>query len=171
MPDWVGDAIWWQVHPLSFTGAEPTALPDGELRHRLPHLQGWLDHLLALGCNGLALGPVSASGTHGYDTVDHFRIDPRLGDEADFDALVAAARERGIRVLLDGVFNHVGRDHPAFRAVVEVGRTPRRRTGSGCTGPRAGPRGPCRAPTCSRATTCSSSSTTPPPRWPTWSPA
>ncbi|GAB3201723.1 alpha-amylase family protein [Geodermatophilus arenarius] len=122
MPDWVTDAIWWQVHPLSFTGAEPAALPPGELRHRLPHLQRWLDHLLALGCNGLALGPVFASGTHGYDTVDHFRVDPRLGDDADLDALLAAAHERGVRVLLDGVFNHVGRDHPAFRAVVEQGR-------------------------------------------------
>ena len=118
MPGWVSDAIWWQAHPLGFVGAEPTALPGGELRHRLPHLQRWLDHLLALGCNGLALGPVFASGTHGYDTVDHFRIDPRLGDDADFDGLVSAAHERGIRVLLDGVFNHVGRGHPAFRAVV-----------------------------------------------------
>jgi cyclomaltodextrinase len=121
VPDWVTDAIWWQVHPLGFVGAERSALPAGEPRHRLPHLQRWLDHLLTLGCNGLALGPVFASGTHGYDTVDHFRIDPRLGDEADFDALVGAAHERGIRVLLDGVFNHVGREHPAFRAVVEQG--------------------------------------------------
>ena len=121
VPRWATDAIWWQVHPLSFTGAERTPLPPGEVRHRLPHLQRWLDHLLALGCNGLALGPVAASSTHGYDTVDHFRVDPRLGDDRDFDALVAAAHERGIRVLLDGVFNHVGRDHPAFRAVVEQG--------------------------------------------------
>jgi cyclomaltodextrinase / maltogenic alpha-amylase / neopullulanase len=121
VPDWVTDAIWWQVHPLGFVGAEPAALPGGEVHHRLPHLQRWLDHLLALGCNGLALGPVFASGTHGYDTVDHFRVDPRLGDDADLDALVAAARERGVRVLLDGVFNHVGREHPAFRAVVDQG--------------------------------------------------
>ncbi len=121
MPDWVADAIWWQVHPLGFTGAERTALPPGELRHRLPHLQRWLDHLLSLGCNGLALGPVFASGTHGYDTIDHFRIDPRLGDDADFDALATACSDRGIRLLLDGVFNHVGRGHPAFRAVVEQG--------------------------------------------------
>jgi cyclomaltodextrinase len=121
MPSWVADAIWWQVHPLGFVGAEPAAPPAGELHHRLPHLHRWLDHLLRLGCNGLALGPVFASGTHGYDTVDHFRVDPRLGDDADFDALVAAAHERGIRILLDGVFNHVGRDHAAFRAVVEHG--------------------------------------------------
>ncbi|WP_448608485.1 hypothetical protein [Geodermatophilus sp. URMC 60] len=84
MPTRMADAIWWQVHPLDFVGAEPTALPAGEVRHRLAHLQRWLDHLLGLGCNALgcsalALGPVFASGTHGYDTVDHFRVDPRPG--------------------------------------------------------------------------------------------
>ena len=64
----------------------------------------------------VALGPVFASGTHGYDTTDHFRIDPRLGDDTDFRVLLAAAHDRGLRVLLDGVFNHVGRDFPAFVA-------------------------------------------------------
>lgn len=110
-PAWVTDAIWWQVHPLGFVGAEREA--TDQVTHRLPRIAGWLDHLVALGCNGLALGPVFASSTHGYDTVDHLRIDPRLGDDQDVDDLVAAAHERGIRVLLDGVFNHVGRDHPA----------------------------------------------------------
>ncbi|SDP09352.1 cyclomaltodextrinase [Klenkia soli] len=112
MPDWVQDAIWWQVHPLGFVGAERDAVDT--VTHRLPRIVGWLDHLVALGCNGLALGPVFASSTHGYDTVDHLRVDPRLGDDADFEALVAAAHDKGVRVLLDGVFNHVGRAHPAF---------------------------------------------------------
>ncbi|MFC7573189.1 alpha-amylase family glycosyl hydrolase [Klenkia terrae] len=112
VPDWVQDAIWWQVHPLGFVGAEREAVET--VTHRLPRISGWLDHLVSLGCNGLALGPVFASSTHGYDTVDHLRIDPRLGDEQDFDELVAAAHDKGVRVLLDGVFNHVGRDHPAF---------------------------------------------------------
>jgi cyclomaltodextrinase len=53
---------------------------------------------------------VFASRTHGYDTTDHYRIDPRLGDDADFDHLVAEAHQRGLRVLIDGVFNHVGTD-------------------------------------------------------------
>ncbi|MGM1064709.1 alpha-amylase family glycosyl hydrolase [Saccharothrix sp. Mg75] len=119
MPGWVADAIWWQVYPLGFVDAERAAVD--EVHHRLPRLERWLDHLLELGCNGLALGPVFASSTHGYDTVDHFRVDPRLGDDADFDALVAAARSRGVRVLLDGVFNHVGRQHPAFRALAAQG--------------------------------------------------
>jgi cyclomaltodextrinase len=114
VPTWVRDAIWWHVYPLGFTGASTTdPTPDGE--PRLRRLLPWLDHVLELGANGLLLGPVFASATHGYDTLDHFRVDPRLGTDADLDDLLTACRERGLRVLLDGVFNHVGRDHPAVR--------------------------------------------------------
>ncbi|MFC6091890.1 alpha-amylase family protein [Saccharothrix lopnurensis] len=120
-PDWVRHAVWWHVYPLGFTGAEPRLAADAPVAHRLGHLTAWLDHLLELGASGLALGPVFASETHGYDTTDHYRVDPRLGDDGDFDALVAAASARGVRVLLDGVFNHVGRGHAAFRAVLEQG--------------------------------------------------
>ncbi|HST66611.1 MAG TPA: alpha-amylase family glycosyl hydrolase [Mycobacteriales bacterium] len=119
MPQWVEHVVWWQVAPLGFTGAEPVAV--AEVHHRLPALEGWLDHLIALGCNGLLLGPVFAAGTHGYDTVDWFRIDPRLGDDADFDALVAACRARGVRLLLDGVFNHAGRDFPPVAKALAEG--------------------------------------------------
>jgi cyclomaltodextrinase len=119
---WADHAILWQVYPLGFTGAERVALPAGEpVRHRLRHLEAWLDYAVELGCNGLLLGPVFAAQTHGYDTTDHFRIDARLGDEADFDALVAAAGQRGLRLILDGVFNHVGREFPAFKAAVAGG--------------------------------------------------
>ena len=117
---WVDSAIWWQVYPLGFGGAEQQAAPGQPLQHRLPGAQ-WLDYLLELGCNGLALGPIFASETHGYDSVDLLRLDPRLGDDADFDALVQGCRERGIRVLLDGVFNNVGRGHPRFVAALEQG--------------------------------------------------
>ncbi|WP_253183678.1 MULTISPECIES: alpha-amylase family glycosyl hydrolase [unclassified Curtobacterium] len=123
-PAWVQHVMWWHVYPLGFVGAEVRpASPVGErpLEHRLDRLTGWLDHVVDLGLNGLLLGPVFASSTHGYDTVDHFRIDPRLGDDSDFDALVAAAHERGVRVLLDGVFNHVGREHPAFTVLSDHG--------------------------------------------------
>jgi cyclomaltodextrinase / maltogenic alpha-amylase / neopullulanase len=114
--------MWWQLDPLTFTGAEPEALPDGAATvPRLRRVEGWLDHLVGLGCNGLALGPVFASQTHGYDTVDHFRIDPRLGTDADFDRLVAACRSRGVRLLLDGVFNHVGRGFGPFVDVLAHG--------------------------------------------------
>jgi cyclomaltodextrinase len=115
---WVEHAIFWHVYPLGFTGAPRAAGPVEPVVHRLRHLEGWLDYLIELGCNGLQLGPVFASSTHGYDTVDHLRIDPRLGDDSDFDRLIAACRERGISVLLDGVFNHVGRDFPLFQAAL-----------------------------------------------------
>lgn len=118
---WVEHVIWWHVYPLGFVGAGPELAGASPKPHQLGRLHGWLDHLVALGCNGLALGPVFASRTHGYDTTDYLRIDPRLGDEGDFDALVAACRERGIRVLLDGVFNHAGRDFPPVREALERG--------------------------------------------------
>ena len=117
---WVDSALWWQVYPLGFGGAEKQADPDQVLQHRLPGAQ-WLDYLVELGCNGLALGPIFASQTHGYDSVDLLRLDPRLGDDDDFDALVRGCRERGIRLLLDGVFNHVGRGHPRVAAAFEQG--------------------------------------------------
>jgi cyclomaltodextrinase / maltogenic alpha-amylase / neopullulanase len=107
-PAWVRHAIWWHAYPLGFVGAYPAEKPPGSGEHRLRRITEWLDHAVALGASGIALGPVFASETHGYDTVDHYRIDPRLGDDADFDDLVAHAHERGLRVLLDGVFNHVG---------------------------------------------------------------
>ena len=116
MAPWSDYAIFWHVHPLGFTGAPAAAGPDTPVVHRLRRLIGWLDYAVELGCSGLLLGPVFASSTHGYDTVDHFRVDPRLGDDADFDALVAEARARGLRIVLDGVFNHVGRAFPRFAA-------------------------------------------------------
>lgn len=120
-PVWSRYAIFWGVFPLGFTGAEPVLDPDRESSHRLTRLFGWLDHLVELGCNGLLLNPLFASMSHGYDTLDYFRIDPRVGDTDDFDALVAACHERGIRVVLDGVFNHVGRDYPGLSKALEQG--------------------------------------------------
>ena len=115
-PAWVEHAIWWQVYPLGFVGAFPVSSePPQPDQHRLRRLVDWLDHAIALGASGVALGPIFASRTHGYDTTDHYRIDPRLGDDADFDHLVAEARRRGLRILLDGVFNHVGLDFPRYR--------------------------------------------------------
>ena len=119
MSDWPARVIWWKVYPLGFLGAEPAALPSGaDVRHRLRSLEPWLDYLIELGCNGLALNPIFSSETHGYDVVDHLRIDPRLGDDADVDWLMDACHRRGIRVLFDGVFNHVGRSFPAFLDVL-----------------------------------------------------
>jgi cyclomaltodextrinase / maltogenic alpha-amylase / neopullulanase len=109
-PAWVQHVIWWQVYPLGFVGAYPGDPAPAADEHRLRRIVEWLDHAIELGASGIALGPIFASRTHGYDTADHYRIDPRLGDDADFDHLVAEAHRRGLRVLLDGVFNHVGTD-------------------------------------------------------------
>nr|WP_269204472.1 alpha-amylase family glycosyl hydrolase [Motilibacter deserti] len=81
----------------------------------------WLGYAAGLGVTGLLLGPVFAASTHGYDSVDQFTIDPRLGTDADFDDLVAACREQGLEVVLDGVFNHVGADHPLLRRALTEG--------------------------------------------------
>jgi glycosidase len=113
MASWAEHAIWWHVYPLGFVGAEAALDPEAPVVHRLPRLENWLDYAVDLGCSGLLLGPVFAAETHGYDTIDHLRIDPRLGDDEDFDHLVAAAGARGLRILLDGVFNHVGRSFQA----------------------------------------------------------
>ncbi|MGH3960322.1 alpha-amylase family protein [Mycobacterium sp.] len=114
-PSWVEHVIWWQVYPLGFVGAFPADSPPKPDEHRLRRITEWFDHAIELGASGIALGPIFASRTHGYDTTDHYRIDPRLGDEDDFDVVVTEAHRRGLRVLLDGVFNHVGPDFPRDR--------------------------------------------------------
>jgi cyclomaltodextrinase len=118
-PAWVEHAIWWHVYPLGFVGAFPAQDSPRPDEHRLIRLVDWLDHAVELGTSGIALGPIFASRTHGYDTTDHYRIDPRLGDDADFDRLVDEAHRRGLRVLLDGVFNHVGTDFERYRRAVD----------------------------------------------------
>jgi cyclomaltodextrinase / maltogenic alpha-amylase / neopullulanase len=120
-PSWVSYVVWWQVNSLGFLGAEQALAAGGAVTHRLPRLEAWLDHLISWGGNGLLLGPIFTSSTHGYDTVDYFQIDPRLGDDADFNSLVAACHDRGVRVLLDGVFNHAGRAFPPIAQALAEG--------------------------------------------------
>lgn len=121
---WVDHAIWWHVYPLGFTGA-PIRYEDRggkEWKYtRLPQLNNWLSYLTDLGCNGLLLGPIFASTSHGYDSTDQFQIDPRLGNEQDFLELVGQCKERGIRILLDGVFSHVGVKHPLLQKALVGG--------------------------------------------------
>ena len=123
LPAWVEHGIWWHVYPLGATGApiRPAGPADGAPAPRLESLVAWLDYLVDLGASGLALGPIFEASTHGYDTTDHFRIDPRLGDDAVFDRLAEACRDRGVALMLDGVLNHVGTAHPLFRAAVAGG--------------------------------------------------
>ena len=120
MRDTARHAVLYHLYPLGFLAAEPDAADAGpDIQHRLRGIESWLDYVIELGCNVLLLGPVFASQTHGYDTVDHHLVDPRLGDEADLEQLVEACHARGIKVVLDGVFNHVGHGHPAFQDVLE----------------------------------------------------
>ena len=117
--NWVDHTIWWHVYPLGFCGApirgEHTPAP------RLRRLLNWLDYAVELGASGLLLGPIFASEAHGYDTLDFYRIDPRLGTDEDFDDLVAGCRARGLHLLLDGVFSHVGAGHPDLRRALAEG--------------------------------------------------
>ena len=119
MSRWIDHTIWWHVYPLGFAGAPIRPTPEERaLSPRLDRLLPWLDYLIELGANGLALGPIFQSESHGYDTLDFYRIDSRLGDDATFDHLARACQERGIHLMLDGVFNHVGTGHPLFQAAL-----------------------------------------------------
>src|SRR5258708_14923244 len=107
-PSGAAEATGWQVSPLGLTGApsdkptggpadRPAGEPPDEPRagHRLRRLERWLDYAADLGCSGLLLGPIFASLTHGYDTTDYFRIDPRLRGDAHFQPLPPPPRPRG----------------------------------------------------------------------------
>ncbi len=119
---WSEHAICWHVYPLGFLGAPIRDVPpDYTPTRRLRDLVPWLDYLVELGANALLLGPIFASSSHGYDTVDFHRIDPRLGDDEDFDILVRECHDRGIRIALDGVFNHVGSQYAAYREALAAG--------------------------------------------------
>jgi glycosidase len=114
-------ALWWHVYPLGASGAPVHHRPERDAGDRLTRLVAWLDYAVELGCSGLLLGPIFESSSHGYDTLDHFRIDTRLGTDADFDHVVDQAHRRGLAIVLDGVFNHVGVAHPLVAAAVGSG--------------------------------------------------
>jgi len=114
---WFQEAVLYQIYPLGLCGAP--AENDGRTVHRLPRLLDWVEHIKALGADAVLLNPLFDSDRHGYDTRDYFRVDPRLGDDADLKAVCDAFHAAGLRVLLDGVFNHVGRGFWAFRDLQE----------------------------------------------------
>ena len=111
---WFDEAFFYHIYPLGLLGA-PERNDYGEPVPRLRALEGWLPHLEDMGVTALYLGPVFQSGSHGYDTADYRTVDSRLGRNEDLRALVDACHARGIRVVLDAVFNHTGRDFFAFR--------------------------------------------------------
>jgi glycosidase len=117
LADWARDSIFYHIYPLGLCGAPARNDFGAPPVERLERLTGWLGHIRGLGCNALYVGPLFESTAHGYDTADYWHLDRRLGTDETLRRFVAAAHEAGLRVVLDGVFNHVGRDFWAFRDV------------------------------------------------------
>lgn len=118
---WAQDSIFYHIYPLGHCGAE--SQNDFRLPHkaRLDQLRAWIDHLRWLGADALYLGPLFESTAHGYDTADYYHLDRRLGSDETLAAFSAALHASGIRLVLDGVFHHVGRDFWAFRDLRQNG--------------------------------------------------
>lgn len=116
LPGWAARAVFYHIYPLGFFGA-PRQNPGGEPVPRLAELRRWYDHIAGLGVNAIYIGPLFESGSHGYDTTDYLSVDRRLGDNALLGQLVKELHERKIKVILDGVFNHTGREFFAFRDI------------------------------------------------------
>ena len=117
------DAVVYHIYPLGHLGAPERNDFTSPAAPRLKELHDWLPHLKGLGVNALYLGPLFESSAHGYDTVDYFHVDRRLGNNEMLRDLANSLRDNGIRLVLDAVFNHVGRDFWAFRDVLEKGET------------------------------------------------
>lgn len=134
-PEWVKDTVWYQIFPDRFANGNPlndppTTLPwnsikpttdsifGGDLQGVIQHL----DYLVDLGINGIYFTPLfKANSNHKYDTVNYLEIDPQFGSLQDMKEVVAQCHARGIRVMLDAVFNHCGLDFPPFQDVLENG--------------------------------------------------
>lgn len=113
---WFDEAIFYHMYPIGMSGA-PKENRQTEVTHRFGELAKWLPHISELGCNAIYIGPLFESSTHGYDTRDYRMVDRRLGDGEDFRMFVKMAHELGIKVVVDGVFNHTGRDFFAFQDI------------------------------------------------------
>lgn len=121
MAHWAYDSIFYHIYPLGLCGAPPHNDFSSPAVPRLEKLSGWLDHIAGIGANALYLGPVFESTAHGYDTVDYYHVDRRLGTNETLKQFSAALHARGMRLVLDGVFNHVGRNFWAFYDVLTKG--------------------------------------------------
>lgn len=119
MTHWSEDSIFYHIYPLGFCGAPAQNPFTGSPIPRLEKIMAWTDHMRSMHVNALYLGPVFESTTHGYDTADYYHVDRRLGDRGTLRRVVDHLHQQGIRVILDGVFNHVGRDFWAFRDVLQ----------------------------------------------------
>lgn len=116
MAKWFEEAVFYHMYPIGMTGA-PRENRQEEVTHRFKELEKWLPHIASLNCTAVYIGPLFESTSHGYDTRDYKRVDRRLGDNEDFKHFVQEAHERGIKVVVDGVFNHTGREFFAFQDI------------------------------------------------------
>lgn len=112
---WAYESVFYQIYPLGFCGAPFEN--DGVLVHRLRKVEEWIPHMKKLGINAIYFSPVFESDTHGYNTRDYRVVDKRLGTNEDLADICSMLHENGIKVILDGVFNHVGRGFWAFQDV------------------------------------------------------
>ena len=117
IPKWAKNAIIYHIYPFGFFNAPKNGRDDPNTVPRLAHIREYYDHFAALGINVIQFGPVFESVKHGYDTTDFMTIDHRLGTNALFKSIVAELHNRNIRVIVDGVFNHVGREFPSFKDI------------------------------------------------------
>lgn len=113
---WYDEAVFYHIYPLGLAGA-PKQNPYGEPVHRLNTLIPWISHIKSIGCTAIYIGPLFESVGHGYETTDYKKLDGRLGTNEDLASFVKECHAQGIRVILDGVFNHTGRDFFAFRDI------------------------------------------------------
>jgi glycosidase len=116
---WIHNAVFYNIYPLGFCGAPK--FNDFKQAYRLDKIYDFIPHFKEMGVNAILFNPVFESTKHGYDTIDYKKIDSRLGDNASFKKICDTLHANGIRVLLDGVFNHVGRDFYAFKDIQEYG--------------------------------------------------
>ena len=114
---WAYETVFYQIYPLGFCGAPYEN--DGVLTSRIKKVVEWIPHMKKLGVNAIYFSPVFESDTHGYNTRDYKKIDVRLGTNEDFKEVCRKLHENGIRVVLDGVFNHVGRGFYQFQDVIK----------------------------------------------------
>ena len=114
---WAYESVFYQIYPLGFCGAPFEN--DGVLTHRILKVNDWIEHINNLGANAIYFSPVFESDTHGYNTRDYKKIDCRLGTNDDFKEVCENLHKNNIKVVLDGVFNHVGRGFWAFQDVLQ----------------------------------------------------
>ena len=114
---WAYESVFYQIYPLGFCGAPFEN--DGVEISRIRKVEEWIPHIRKTGADAIYFSPVFESDTHGYNTRDFRKIDCRLGSNEDFAEVCKSLHEAGIRVVLDGVFNHVGRGFWAFQDVLK----------------------------------------------------